>query len=1073
MPHLALHVLGTPRIQLDGQEVELERHKSLALLVYLAVSGGRHRRDTLAALLWPELDQARARAGVRAALWSLNAALPGPWWAIQRETVGLESTPDLWLDLVEFRQSLAVCRAHGHPADETCADCLAPLSRAVELYCGDFLAGFGLRDAPAFDEWQMEQAEAARYELTGALAQLTRLHIAGGRLASAMNYARRWLLLDPLHEPAHQSLMRLYAWSDQRSAALRQYAKCARVLEAELGVAPQAETQALYRAILDNRLPPPQPGISVPGGAEPWAGVSPAAALEPRVADHLQPAAGAGGSILDRIRQAQLVGRDGELEMAAELWSRAQLGEGQVLLVSGEPGIGKSRLVRELRSLAQASGARALIGECHAEGGPPYGALAQMIGTALSEPAPGPALPDYVLADLLLLAPHLRQRFRSIAPNPALDPSFERQRLLDSAVTWCKTMAAHSPLLLVVEDVHWADGGTLSILRHLARQLRTSRLLLVMTFRDTDVELAEAQPLSEVLLDLNRERLAQTLRLGRLQRGQTGDLLAALLATGEVSEPFIDSVFEETEGNPFFVEELCKALIDQGQLYLAGSTWRRKDLKTVVLPRSVRAAILLRVERLPAPVQDSLRLAAVLGREFEFETLSAASDQEAEALLTALEQAERAQLLRENRSTQPGVGARFTFAHALIPFTLRETLSGLRLQRLHARVASAIEARRPEDVEALAYHHTAAGQREPAIRYLRRSADRAVAVYAYETAIQHARIALSLIDAARPDEARVEVAEQLADLYRRRGERAEAIALYQEALGGLRLMAQPDRWTEVRLHRKLVEAFHGAWSHAEWERFRPAARASLRQALGLVAGQAPHLETVRLYTTLTHDAYWNVALDLAESRPVDDGAEVQRYGAEVQRYAQAAVEMAEQLGAPVELSAALHAQATAYGVRGLHRERVALARRRLALSRGPGFADAREQVSLLCEAGLALLVVGEFAEALPHLLEAEQRAGQVRDVSQQVYALLLQAQCYFGLDRWDEMLAITARHRALEEEYGRERVDRMCYYCGISANVLGWRGETVEARAARQQAYDLMAKAFGGPPECWSPAGHY
>jgi ATP/maltotriose-dependent transcriptional regulator MalT len=183
--------------------------------------------------------------------------------------------------------------------------------------------------------------------------------------------------------------------------------------------------------------------------------------------------------------------------------------------------------------------------------------------------------------------------------------------------------------------------------------------------------------------------------------------------------------------------------------------------------------------------------------------------------------------------------------------------------------------------------------------------------------------------------------------------------------------------------------------------------------------------------------------------------------------------MAEQLGAPVELSAALNAQATAYGVRGLHRERVELARRRLALSRGPGFADVREQVSLLCETGLALLVVGEFAQALPYLLEAEQRAGQVRDVSQQVYALLLQAQCYFGLDRWDEMLAITARHRSLEEDYGRERVDRMCYYCGISANVLGWRGLYDEARAARQQACDIMANAFGGPQECWSPAGHY
>jgi hypothetical protein len=152
---------------------------------------------------------------------------------------------------------------------------------------------------------------------------------------------------------------------------------------------------------------------------------------------------------------------------------------------------------------------------------------------------------------------------------------------------------------------------------------------------------------------------------------------------------------------------------------------------------------------------------------------------------------------------------------------------------------------------------------------------------------------------------------------------------------------------------------------------------------------------------------------------------------------------------------------------------VDLARRRLGLIHDTRFTDGLERLSVLCQTGIALRVVGEFSQALPHLREAERLAAEARDVSQLVTALELQAQCLFGLDCWEEMLQIDTRQKMIVAEYGSDRVDRMCMYCGISANVLGWMGELEAARARRQEAYDRMVEYWLGPPNTWPAVGHY
>src|SRR6266545_4051549 len=257
MAHLKLFVLGQPRLERDGQSIELNLRKALALLVYLAVRAQPQSRDALATMLWPESDQREGRARLRRTLHRLNEAIGDGILDSGPEAIRLYSHVDLWLDSAAFRQHITAGLAAA-PQDVFAPERLAHLNAAVELYTEDFLAGFTLPDSPTFDEWQFFQRESLRQLYGQVLEQLVQAYRSQQAWEQAIAYARKWVALDRLHEPAHRMLMQLYAWAGQHAAALRQYQECARILDAELAAAPEDETTALYEAIRTRQLAPLQ-----------------------------------------------------------------------------------------------------------------------------------------------------------------------------------------------------------------------------------------------------------------------------------------------------------------------------------------------------------------------------------------------------------------------------------------------------------------------------------------------------------------------------------------------------------------------------------------------------------------------------------------------------------------------------------------------------------------------------------------------------------------------------------------------------------------------------------------------
>jgi predicted ATPase/DNA-binding SARP family transcriptional activator len=338
MPQLKLYVFGPPRVEWQERVVEVRPRKALALLVYLAVTRQPHSRDTLATLFWPESDQITARASLRRTLYRLHESVAAELLTSALDTVSIHPQIELWLDVARYQQVVEQALPAGRPAAPDDQH-LASLLEAAEMYSGDFLAGFNLADCPEFDEWQFFQREGLRQSFAQILEQIANIYQGRGDYEQAVPYARRWLALDPLHEPVHRLLMKLYAWSRQQAAAVRQYQECERILSAELDAPPDDETRKLFEAIKNKQLAPPvlerQASIHQETAArrhEP--AVSPASSMR-WTPPHPLPA-----------QTTPFVGRQTELAQLRRLLVDEPVC--RLLTLAGQGGTGKSRLAVQL-----------------------------------------------------------------------------------------------------------------------------------------------------------------------------------------------------------------------------------------------------------------------------------------------------------------------------------------------------------------------------------------------------------------------------------------------------------------------------------------------------------------------------------------------------------------------------------------------------------------------------------------------------------------------------------------------------------------------------------------------------
>ncbi|MBV7334797.1 protein kinase [Chloroflexi bacterium TSY] len=254
MLQLKLTLFGAPQLERNNQPVPIPRRKVMAIFVYLVITKQVQRRDKLATLFWPESRQQTARSVLRREYSVLRRTLGDACFDSNREEIELSADVDIWVDVEEFRRHLAVCANHEHADDASCDDCLARLTAAATLYQDDFLAGFTLTDCPEFDDWQFFEADGLRREYADVLAKLVQVYELRSEYETAIDYARRWLAIDAMHEPVHRELMRLFALAGQQAAAVRQYDECVRILDEELGVPPEEETTALFEAIRTRRV---------------------------------------------------------------------------------------------------------------------------------------------------------------------------------------------------------------------------------------------------------------------------------------------------------------------------------------------------------------------------------------------------------------------------------------------------------------------------------------------------------------------------------------------------------------------------------------------------------------------------------------------------------------------------------------------------------------------------------------------------------------------------------------------------------------------------------------------------
>ncbi len=823
MSALKIRLFGSPTITFDDTLLSITSQKAQALLYYLISNRQPHSREKLATLFWGETSERQAKGSLRNTLYELRRDLPPgddsatEYILSESNTLCFNTQADYWLDVEQFETLL-----DKEPESERVR--MDNWCQAVELYRGDFLEGFIVKDSFEFEDWSFFERERLQRRFLEALTELSDYFGSQGEYERAIAYAIQILSRDNLQENIHRQLMRLYYAAGNRSAALHQYEICKEVTGRELGVAPLAETTALYEKILRQELvKPPAREMEVTSVEIQWQSRPSPLRSWPK----------------PEYLISSLVGRDEEYGQLVRHLETASRGRGQLVIIDGEVGIGKTRLVQELLDRAEPD-FHLLIGRCYeSEMALPYQPLVE----ALRGYLPTLDLSRIQVSSLWLrevskLVPELSEVLPDLPNSVPLNSDTERSRLFEGVVQFLVALSRQHPLVLFIDDLHWADQATLALLQYLARHITRERILFVGAYRTEDLN----GLLTNTMRSLKQEGLLSRITLRRLTLEEMTTLIREMAGMESGGEKFSRRIYQDTEGNPFFTSEVIRSLFEEGILYQDEHGWSTdlKDFATsyaqIPIPPSVRDVIQARLNRLDEASYQMLETAAVFRQQFYFGTIQRACDKDEDEALDAFDNLLRAQLIEE---VEVGIkGSSYDFNHDKIREVAYQQMSGARRQQVHRRVGEALETeyrnRLDEVVSQLGHHFAAGGHREKALKYSIRAGDRARELYANEEAIAYYQRALEL---AESEEELATIYEGLGDVYALVGKHQQAIESFKAVLSGAGQGLEKRRIAEI--HRKMGRVY-------ERNGGRDLALGCFRTGRRILESDGPSLEMVRL-----------------------------------------------------------------------------------------------------------------------------------------------------------------------------------------------------------------------------------
>jgi predicted ATPase len=544
-------------------------------------------------------------------------------------------------------------------------------------------------------------------------------------------------------------------------------------------------------------------------------------------------------------REIPLIDRVEEMKLLKEAVDRTVQGEGGLVFLYGEAGIGKTRLARELRAYARLRGMQVLYGRCPAlfrmDGVPPYILWREAIRDYLETCSPEQLykVVGFYPAEVAKLVPELSQKLRAIPQSFPISPEEEQNRLFEAVSQFITNISREAPLLVVLDDLQWTDPSSLLLLHYMARGVQKTPLLLLGAYRSTDID--AKHPLSPVLTELNRERLPQLIQLKRMSLSDVSEMIKSILEQDDVPADFCKLVYEKTRGNPFFAEEVIRSLKEEEVICREENKWKIREVSKIEFPETVKSVIKARLDRLDEESQNVLTLASFVGNDFTSEAMCALTGIEEDKLLELMDKMLKTGFIKEREIRGEGF---CSFADILVRDVVYEGVSLLKRKKLHGVVGVALEKVYAKKIDEhfgeLASHFLESGGKDKALDYFLKAGDGAAKVFANSEAMSYLQSALKLLEVKEGEfKEKKNVLERLGDMKRLVGEYDASIKYWNDALPLAKQLNEKE--TSARLHRKTANVL---WSNLG---NRERAREHHEQALKILETEPESVELASLY----------------------------------------------------------------------------------------------------------------------------------------------------------------------------------------------------------------------------------